>query len=111
MPEAVVEAALLGIGQNRIGFGRLLEPIFRGLVAGLSIGMRLHRDLPVGALQLALVGRSGDAEHVVVVAFAHAFATFTMAGRSSRSPSMYPRLQFPDDFALAVLGAASCATA
>ncbi len=111
MTEAVVEAALLGIGQNRIGFGRLLEPIFRGLVAGVPIGMRLHRDLPVGALELALVGRSGDAEHFVVVAFAHALATFTIAGRSRRSPSMYPRLSSPMTSPSRCSGLTSCATA
>ncbi len=39
MAEAVVEAALLGVGQNGVGFGRLLELFFGGLVAGIAIGM------------------------------------------------------------------------
>jgi hypothetical protein len=46
----------------------------------------------------------GHAEDLVVVALAHdALATFTIAGRSSRSPSGSPA-QFLDDLALARAG-------
>ena len=86
--EAVVHVALVGVGEHRVGLGRLLEQVFRLLVAGIAIGVMLERQLAVGALDF-LVGRGlGDPEHFVVVALAHDLATFTMAARSSRSPSM-----------------------
>ena len=51
--------------------------------------MKLHRELAVRALQLDLGRRVvGDRQDLVVVALAHALATFTIAGRSSRSPIM-----------------------
>ncbi len=86
MAEAVVGGALLGIRENRVRLGGFLEVVFGGLVAGVAIRMVLHRELAVGALDVAVARRPGDAEHFVIVALAHAFATFTIDGRSSRSP-------------------------
>ncbi len=86
--EAVVQAALLGVGEHRVRLGALLELLFGGLVARIAIRVVLHRQLAVRALDLDVGRRARDAEDLVVVALAHAFATFTIAGRSSRSPIM-----------------------
>src|SRR5262249_12659074 len=91
MPEAVVQRSLLGIRDDRVRLGRLLEVLFGLVVPRIAIRVILQRELPVGALDLLVAGVAADAENLVVVALAHAFATFTMAGRSRRSPSMYPR--------------------
>ncbi len=88
MTEAVVEAALLRVAQDGVRLGRFLEALLGRLVAGIAIRVVLHRELAIRALQLALGGRPRDAEHFVVVALAHALATFTIAGRSRRSPIM-----------------------
>ena len=86
--EPIVRRALVGVGEHRVRLRRLLELLLGVLVAGVAVGMVLERELAVGALDV-LVGRvPRDAEHVVVVALAHALATFTIAGRSRRSPSM-----------------------
>ena len=86
--EAVVHAPLLRVGEHRVGLGRFLELLLGLLVAGIAVGVVLERELAVGALDLLLGGRPRDAEHLVVVALAHALATFTIAGRSRRSPSL-----------------------
>ena len=87
MAEAVVHVALVGIGEHGVGFRRLLESIFGRLVAGIAIRMVFERQPAIGALDF-LVGRgAGDLQDFVVVALAHALATFTIAGRSRRSPS------------------------
>ena len=94
MAEAVVEAALLRVGEHRVGLGRLLEFVFRRFVAGIAVRMVLQRQLAVGALDLLVGGLTLDAQDLVVITLAHAgphaspFATFTIEGRSSRSPSM-----------------------
>ena len=70
--EAVVEAALLAIGEDRVGLGRFLELLFGLVVAGIAIGVVLQRELAVRALDL-LIGRLAlDAEDLVVVTLAHA---------------------------------------
>src|SRR5262249_46524204 len=91
MSEAIVEASLLGIAQNGVGLRGLFELLFRAFVAGVAIGVVLHRELPVGAFQLRFARVPRDPEDLVVVVFAHAFATFTIAGRSRRPFSRYPR--------------------
>ncbi len=63
----VVNLALLGIAENVVGFGERLELFFRGLVAGIHVGMIFTREL---AERLAdVVGRGGflHAEDAVVV--------------------------------------------
>ena len=87
MAEAIVAAALVGVRENGVRLGRFLEFLFGGVVAGVAVRMVLQRQLPIRALDLLIGGVFRHAEDFVVVAFAHALATFTMAGRSSRSPS------------------------
>ena len=88
MAEAVVHAPLVGVGQDGVRLGRLLELLFGFLVAVIAVGVILQRQLAVRALDLHIDRGLGDAQDLVVVALAHAFATFTIAGRSRRSPSM-----------------------
>ena len=88
--EAIVGRALLGIREDGVRFGRLLEFLLGELIPGIAVGMVLERQLAVRALDFGFAGRPVDAEDVVVIALGrrHAFATLTIAGRSSRSPSM-----------------------
>ena len=87
--EAIVARALVGVAEDRVGLGRFLELLFGLLVALIAIGMELERELAIRALDLLIGGGPGDLEDLVVVALAHdALATFTSAGRSSRSPSL-----------------------
>ena len=87
--EAIVARALVGVAEDRVGLGRFLELLFGLLVALVAIGMELQRQLAIRALDLLIGGGPGDLEDLVVIALAHdAFATFTSAGRSSRSPSL-----------------------
>ena len=43
--------ALLRVGEDGVGFRRLLELLFGGLVAGISVRVIFHRELAIGALQ------------------------------------------------------------
>ena len=86
--EAVVQTPLFRVGEDRVRLGALLELFLGRLVARVSIGMVFERQLAVRALDLDFGGCARDAQHLVVIALAHAFATFTIAGRSSRSPIM-----------------------
>ena len=65
--EAVVEAALLGIAEDLVRLRGLLEPVLRRLVTGVAIGVQLHGELAVGALELGGVGGARDAQDLVVV--------------------------------------------
>ena len=111
MPEPVIPAALLRVGENGVCLGRFLETFLGGMIARVAIGIILKRQFAIGALDLLIVGVFGNAQNVVVIAFAHALATFTMAGRSRRSPSRYPRLNSAITSPSRVSGAASYDTA
>ena len=63
------------------------EEISEAVAPGFFVRVVLDRELPVGALDLDLGCRLRHPEDFVIVALAHAFATFTIAGRSSRSCS------------------------
>src|SRR5204862_5203633 len=67
-PAGVVLLALLGIGQRVVGLLDLLEPLLRGVVAGVPIRVVLAGELGVGPLDL--VGRRlpVDPEALVEVA-------------------------------------------
>ncbi len=84
----IVEAAFLDVGEDGVRLRRLLELFFRSLVVRIPVGMELHRLLAIRALELRHARSPADAEHLVIIALAHAFATFTIAGRSRRSPIM-----------------------
>ena len=55
--EAVVDAALLGIRQYRVRFAALFEFFFRVGIVGVPVGMKLQRQLAIGALDF-LLGRT-----------------------------------------------------
>src|ERR1700722_10527995 len=77
---AVVSRALLGVRQMLIGFVQFLEPRLGLLVAGVPVGMTLHRRLAEGGLQFGLRRRFGDAQSFVEIALGH---------RSARPESMH----------------------
>ena len=68
MPEHVVAAPLLRVGQYVVGLVRLLEPLGGGLVALVAVRVVLHGQLPEGALQLVGGRASANSEDLVVVA-------------------------------------------
>ena len=99
--EAVVARALLGVGENRIGFATFLEALFSARIIGVAIRMVLESKLAISALDFLVVGRAAYAQHFVVIAFNVGSqsslpfsnltyclgwrATRTIAGRSNRS--------------------------
>jgi len=90
--EAVVARALVGISQHRICLRRFLELFLGIFITLIAVGVIFERELSIGALDIGLGRASRDPKHFVKVALAHdvTLATRTMAGRSRRSPSMYP---------------------
>src|SRR2546428_6232176 len=79
----------------RSGLGGFLEFFFGELITRVAIRVVLQRELAIRAFDLNVGRRSGDPENLVVVPLGHAFATFTIAGRSRRSPIMYPLRNSP----------------
>ncbi len=67
--EPVVLRALLGIGEDLVGLRRLLEAVLSLGVAGVAVGVQLHRHAAIGALELSGVDVSLDAQHFVVIPF------------------------------------------
>jgi hypothetical protein len=67
MTVTVVCGALLGIGKNRICFGRFLEAIFGLFVSGISVRMVLKRELSIRALHLLVGRRFSDAKNLVII--------------------------------------------
>ena len=64
----VVDAALLGVGEDLVGLGGLLELLLRLRVVGVDVGVELAGQPAEGLLDLLLGGAALDAEHLVVVA-------------------------------------------
>src|SRR5579859_3824441 len=99
----IVGRALLRVREDLVGFARLLEFLFRLRIIRVAVGMILHRQAPVGSLQLLIVAIARDAKKLVVFDFGHVgcwthtsfccglFTTRTRAGRSKRSRMRYPR--------------------
>ncbi len=74
LPESIVLAARLRVGQHFIGFADLLELGFRliALIALVAIGMPLQGQLAIGLLYSALVSFSSNTENFVIVLEFHA---------------------------------------
>ena len=68
--------------------GDILGNMFGFGAVRVAIRMVLERLLAVRALDLLVGAVTRDAEDLVVIPLAHPLATFTIAGRSRRSPSM-----------------------
>src|SRR5438270_908057 len=71
MAEPVVSGALLLVLQDVIGFVDFLEMMLAILVAGIAIGVPLHRELAVRRLHLRVGRGARYAENFVVVALGH----------------------------------------
>jgi hypothetical protein len=69
MAEAVVGGALFAVLENLVSLVQFLELLLGFLVVGIAVGVILHGELAIGALQLAFVSAFVDAENVVVIAF------------------------------------------
>ena len=67
MAEAVIGGALVAVLQDVIGLVDFLEVELAVLVAGIAIGMLLHRQLAEGGLQLGSSCGALDLEHFVVI--------------------------------------------
>src|SRR5690349_22374157 len=70
--EAVVSGALVRILEDFISLVDLLEADFATLVAGIAIGMPLHRELAEGGFQCTFVRGALDPQDVVVATLGHA---------------------------------------
>src|SRR5215471_1131711 len=70
--EAVIGRALVGILEDLVGLVDLFEADFATLIAGIAIGVPLHRELAEGGLQFTVVHRALDPENVVIAALGHA---------------------------------------
>ena len=66
---AVVDGALVGVGEHGVGFADFLEFFFRVGIVGIAVGMKLQRELAIGALEFQLRDGAGHAQHFVVIAF------------------------------------------
>ena len=65
MPVAVVGRAALGVRQDLVGLGGLLELVLGLGIVLVDVGVELARKAPERALDLGLVGVALDAEHLV----------------------------------------------
>jgi hypothetical protein len=67
--EAVIGGALVAVGQDRISLRGFLEFLFRPGVIGIAVGMVLHGELAVGALDFLFTGAALHSENFVIIAF------------------------------------------
>jgi len=68
VPIPVVGRAALGVGEDLIGLGGLLELLLGVGVLGVDVGVQLARERAEGLLDLGLVSRARNAQHLVGVA-------------------------------------------
>jgi len=69
VPVAIVGSALLGVGEDLIGLAALFEFLFRAMIAGVAIGVELHRQLAIGRLEFLIRGGADHAEYFVIISF------------------------------------------
>src|SRR5436190_2009101 len=70
--EAIVFRLLVGIAQDLVRAGRLLELLLGGLVTRVLVRMVLDRQLAVGLFYVLRAGVPPDSEHCIWVKFRHA---------------------------------------
>src|SRR6476660_7259218 len=68
MAEAIIGGALLIVLQDVVGFVDFLEFDFGGVIAGIAIGVQLHRELAIIGFELGDTGALLAAKHVIVTA-------------------------------------------
>lgn len=56
MTEAIISGAFIRIAEDLVGFACLFEFFFCGVVVGVSVGVVLHGEAAIGALQLLVAG-------------------------------------------------------
>ena len=83
MAEAVIGRALVAVFENLIGLGDFLEADLAVGIAGVLVGMELHRKLAIGALEIGVGRAAFDAQHLVIASLGH--------GRSPQPVSVSPR--------------------
>jgi hypothetical protein len=71
MAVRIIGAALGPVRQHLVGFLALLERRLGGGIAGIAVGMVLHRAAPISLLQVFFAGVAGHAQDFVVIALAH----------------------------------------
>src|SRR5467141_5178344 len=91
----IIEFAILCFGKYVISFLQLLELLFRSLVAGIQVGVKLAREFAIGLLDLIVGCPALDAEHLVVVFCLPCHRLFIVAvarpsGRGVRAAIMRP---------------------
>ena len=69
MAVLVVLGPLLGVGEDLVGLGGLLELLLRILVPLVLVGMMLHRQLAEGLLYLRFRGVAVNAQYLVIISF------------------------------------------
>jgi hypothetical protein len=72
MAKAVISRTLVRVFEDLIGLVDLFEADFAALVAGIAIGMPLHRELAKGGFQFTFVRRALDPQNVVIAVLGHA---------------------------------------
>lgn len=66
--KAVIPRPLIGIAKDFVRLGSFLELFLGSTIAVVTVGMVLHREPPVGFLDVSLGGVTAYAEHFVVIA-------------------------------------------
>ena len=69
MPESVVTPALFGIGQHAVRLGGFFKLLFRARVVGILVRVILHRQPPVGTLDLLIGGGPAYGKHFIIITF------------------------------------------
>src|SRR5262245_4345494 len=67
MAKAVIGSSLVDVRQNSVCLTRFFELFFRFRISGVPIRVVLHRELPVGRLQLNLGAVTTDSQDLVIV--------------------------------------------
>src|SRR5262249_42811589 len=71
VPEAIIGGALLVVLEDVVGLVDFLELMLAILVAGIAVGVVLHRRLAIGGFKLGLGGGALNSQDVVVIPLGH----------------------------------------
>ncbi len=66
---AIIDGALIGVGEHGIGFTDFLEFLFRIRIVGIAVWMELQREFAIRALEFLFRDSAGYTQHIVIVAF------------------------------------------